>query len=103
MSTKVINNKTREVFSFNKFTGSRIRNYRDPNKPLAFVPEKFKKETKQGRRMLDEMDMLMKNLVPKDIISLAFFDKTDKCEFRDDFPEIVNAAVEEHKTRFHHG
>lgn len=96
----VINEKTREVYCFNKFTGCRIPNYRAEDKPLAFVPEKFKKETKTGRKMLDEMDLLKKNLVPKDIIGLAFFNRIEN-NLKEDFPEVVQAAVTEHKRRFH--
>lgn len=99
----IINDK-REVFMFNKFTGTRIKNYRAEGNPLAFVPERYKKESRQGRKMMDEMDALMKNLQPKDLIALAFFDRMERIpDIKKDFPEIIEAAVTEHKTRFRHG
>lgn len=97
----IFNEKTREFFCFNKFTGSRIPNYRIEGNPLAFVPEKYKKETKSGRKVLDEINSIMKDLTEKDLIALAFFDRMDRVpDIKKDFPQVIEAATKEHKKRF---
>lgn len=97
----IFNEDTREFFCFNKFTGSRIPNYRADGKPLVFRPEKYKKETKTGRKVVDEINSIMKDLTEKDLIALAFFDKMDRVpDIKKDFPQVIEAAVQEHKKRF---
>lgn len=91
---------TNEVFMFNKFTGSQIRNYYDKEKSWTYKPGSFKKTFKtKGTIVVKELDLLMKNLEERDLISLAFLDRMDN-DFKKVFPEIVEAAVLEHKKRF---
>ena len=79
-----------EFYAFNRFSGSRLRNYYHPEKPYEYRPD------------IKETGLLFRGLVEKDIISLAFLNK-NKSDFADDFPEIMKASVDEHKRRFRHG
>ena len=75
---------------FNRFSGRRVRNYHSPAKSYSFKPNSKEKA------------LLMRHLSIKDVSSLAFLDG-DKSELEQDFPDIIEDSIKQHKIQFSHG
>ena len=85
-----------EVRIYSRFTGTRIRNYSDPEAPYIWKP-KTKRDTPKAKT---EKELFLSQVSEKDIISINFMNKMKSCELAEDYPELMEASALEYKKRF---